>query len=115
MKYIILLLRVSLVIIFLMAAFAKLTAAEQMVTNFTNWGLGIGLMYITGVLELLLAFGLASRKHSRLSALVLAIMMIIATIIHLINGESFVLSFGLLFLLWFVAKNSKSQVKTNKE
>ncbi|WP_020168370.1 MULTISPECIES: DoxX family protein [Methylotenera] len=76
-------LQVLLVLVFLAAAGAKLASVPMLVEEFNLIGLGQWLRYVTAIVEITGAVALLTPRFSAYGALLLAITMFFATLVHL--------------------------------
>ena len=89
---------------FLMAGVPKLTGSEQAVQAFQMIGLGQWFRYLTGVLEVVGAVALLIPPTAVLGALLLAVVMVGAVIVHLfVIGGSPAMAVVLLLVMGFIA------------
>ncbi len=90
--------RILISIAFLLASTGKLTSNEAVIEMFNNWGFPNGFYMVIGVLELLLAILLLVPKTMKVALFGLAILMIGATITHLLKDSIAQMIRPLLFL-----------------
>lgn len=89
---------------FLMAGFSKLSGSEPMVQAFAAIGLGQWFRYFTGALEVIGGIALLIPKVSSFGALLLAVVMVGAVIVHLaVIGGSPVMAIILLLVMSLIA------------
>ncbi|NJS40989.1 DoxX family membrane protein [Candidatus Gracilibacteria bacterium] len=94
-----------------MTGLGKVIASEAMVSTFNNWGWPLWMMYLTGALEIIFALGLVFNRFVRISAMLLSIMMVVAVVVHIVNGETFIMPAILAILAIMVAKHPKKKAK----
>ncbi|MFI9582194.1 DoxX family protein [Streptomyces sp. NPDC052236] len=99
-----------LVLVFLAAGFAKLVGAEAMVESFDDIGAGQWLRYVTGVVEVVGAFGLLVPRLVGLAALGLAVEMIGAVITNFVVDAPSILAVVLLVLAAMVAWGRRDRI-----
>ena len=90
--------RILISIAFLLASTGKLTSNEAVIEMFNNWEFPNGFYMVIGVLELLLAILLLIPKTMKVALFGLAILMIGATITHLLKDPIVQMIRPLLFL-----------------
>jgi len=91
-----------IVALMVMSAFAKISGSEELVTNFTKWGL-IDWLTIVGIGELTAAILYLIPRTSSLGVLLLSAHWGGAIVTHMSNGESFVFQSIVLILVWVTA------------
>lgn len=96
---------------FLMAGAPKLTGAEQAVQSFEMIGVGQWFRYLTGVLEVVGAIMLLIPATAAFGALLLAVVMVGAVIVHLfVIGGSPAMAIILLLAMGFVAWGRRGRI-----
>ena len=86
-KYVSIVLRIVIAIVFLLAGSGKFQTDSTMASNFINWNLGISIMFIVGVFEVLGVVFLFIPKTVRYGCYMLIFVMLGAMIIHILNFE----------------------------
>ncbi len=89
--------------VFIGTGILKLTNSPQEVSIFLAWGYPLWLMYLTGVLNIILAVGLCMRKISNLCAILLIALLSTAIISNTIIKQSLLASFPAFILLCALA------------
>lgn len=92
-------LQILLAIFYVVAASGKLIGGPQAIERFRNWGFPDGFYLIIGVLELLGAIGLLIPRVAGYAACGLIVIMIGASLTHLVNGEGLQVLRPLVFIL----------------
>jgi hypothetical protein len=91
-----------IVALMIMSAFAKISGSEELVTNFTKWGL-IDWLTIIGIGELAAAIIYLIPRTSSLGVLLLSAQWGGAIVTHMSNGESFIFQSIILVMVWVTA------------
>lgn len=113
-------LQIIFAVLFLLAASGKILSRPQVIEKFNGWGFPDGFYLIIGVLELLGAIGLLIPRLASYAASGLIIIMIGATLTHILNGEGIQVLRPLIFMLAlgaviFVRKSQTLKLRRNRE
>ncbi|MFQ5779042.1 MAG: DoxX family protein, partial [Terriglobia bacterium] len=93
-------LQILLAALFVMSALAKLTSNPEMVERFRQWGYPDNFYYLVGATELLGAIGLLIPRVAAYGASALMVIMVGASLTHLLHEETSRVAFtGVIFLL----------------
>ncbi len=96
-------LRILVTLGFLAASLGKLTNSPMVIEMFEKWGFPDGFYFIIGILELLLAVLLLIPKTLKIAIIGLSLMMLGATVTHLINDPVSQLIRPMIFLIFIGA------------
>ena len=109
-------LRVLVALGFIAASLGKLTKNQEVIKMFENWGFPEGFYFIIGVLELVLALIMLFPKTLKISLIGISMILIGATVTHLINDpiKELIRPFvfiGLISGIYYLNFNKKVQDK----
>ncbi len=99
--YVLVVLSFIISIVFVLAAFSKLSFSEQAVTNFNKWELSTYMVWI-GVIELVGAFLFLFGKTKFIGGTILSIIMFGAIIVHWRNQEPFAFQLAIIIVIWII-------------